>query len=188
MLPRLLQRLAAAPPRSGLRPSSTSLLGCRKSATALEFALIAAPLFALLIAIFETGLVFFSQQVLQTATSETARLIMTGQAQMNGLTATAFQEDVCANSAPLLACPAIYVNVQTFSSFESMTMADPLNKDGSFNKASMNYNTGGPGDIVLVQVFYMMPVLNGPLGFTLANMAGNDRLLQATAVFRNEPY
>ncbi|MGH7119793.1 MAG: TadE/TadG family type IV pilus assembly protein [Acetobacteraceae bacterium] len=163
------------------------LLGSERSATAIEFALIAAPLFALLIAILETGLVFFSQQVLQTATTQTARLIMTGQAQLGGLTAAQFLADVCNNATPVLACNDIDVNVQTFASFSSMTMENPL-QNGQFNQAAMDYNVGGPGAIVLVQVFYELPVIDGPLGFTLANMAGNSRLLQATAVFRNEPY
>ncbi|MGH7070948.1 MAG: TadE/TadG family type IV pilus assembly protein [Acetobacteraceae bacterium] len=163
------------------------LLHCERSSTAIEFVLIALPLFALLIAILETGLVFFSQQVLQTATTQTARLIMTGEAQLGGLTATQFQQDVCNKATTFLSCSDIDVNVQTFSSFSSMTMLDPI-QSGNVNQADMNYNVGGPGDIVLVQVFYQMPVMDGPLGFSLSNMAGNNRLLEATAVFRNEPY
>ncbi|MGH7189487.1 MAG: TadE/TadG family type IV pilus assembly protein [Acetobacteraceae bacterium] len=163
------------------------LLRSERSSTAIEFALIALPLFALLIAILETGMVFLSQQVLQTATTETARLIMTGQAQLNALTASQFQQDVCNSATSVLSCGDIAVNVQTFSSFNSMTMLDPL-QSGNFNQAAMNYDVGGPGDIVLVQVFYQMPVMDGPLGFSLSTMAGGNRLLEATAVFRNEPY
>ncbi len=183
----LLRRVASLLPAARLRRKEAGLFCCERSSTALEFAFIAVPLFALLIAILETGLVFISQQVLQTATTETARLIMTGQAQMGGLTAAQFLADVCNNATPVLACKDIDVNVQTFSSFSSMTMESPL-QNGKFNQAAMNYSVGGPGDIVLVQVFYELPVMTGPLGFTLANMAGNSRLLQATAVFRNEPY
>ncbi|MGH7102155.1 MAG: TadE/TadG family type IV pilus assembly protein [Acetobacteraceae bacterium] len=183
------------PPRRPLSPAAEApvrsiarrLLRCERSSTAIEFALIALPLFALLIAILETGLVFLSQQVLQTATTETARLIMTGQAQLNSLTASQFQADVCNSATSVLSCADIAVNVQTFSSFDSMTMLNPL-QNGNFNQADMNYDIGGPGDIVLVQVFYQMPVMDGPLGFSLSNMAGDNRLLEATAVFRNEPY
>jgi Flp pilus assembly protein TadG len=187
IIPPLLRYLASAIPAVMRRRSGMSLLRCERSSTALEFAMIALPLFALLIAILETGLVFLSQQVLQTATTETARLIMTGQAQLGGLTASQFLQDVCTNATPVLACQDIAVNVQTFASFDSMTMENPL-QNGEFDQGAMNYNVGGPGDIVLVQVFYELPVMAGPLGFTLSNMAGNNRLLQATAVFRNEPY
>jgi len=156
-------------------------------ATAVEFALVAAPFIALLIAILETCLVFLAQEVLQTATSQAARLIMTGQAQTQNMTATQFKQQVCNDTAALFSCAGIYVNVQTFTSFGGMTPLNPL-QSGNFNSASMNYSMGAPGDIVLVQVFYQWPVNLGPLGFSLSNMNGNNRLLVATAVFRNEPY
>ena len=159
----------------------------RRGATALEFALVAAPFFAMLIAILETALVFFAQEVLQTATTQAARLIMTGQAQTQNLTAAQFKQDVCNDAAALFSCSGIYVNVQTFSSFSSMTQMSPL-QSGNFNSDSMSYGMGTAGDIVLVQVFYQWPIVLGPLNFTLANMNGNYRLLVGTAVFRNEPY
>ncbi len=162
-------------------------LYCRKGAAALQFALVSVPFFALLFAIFETGLVFFAQQVLQTAVTQSARLIMTGQAQSQNLSAAQFQQDVCADASAMFSCSGIEVNVQTFSSFSTMSMLNPL-KNGTFDKSSLSYTTGGPGDIVLVQVFYQWPVFTGLLGFNLSNMNGNDRLLMATAVFRNEPY
>jgi Flp pilus assembly protein TadG len=158
-----------------------------RGVTAVEFALVAAPFLALLIAIFETCLVFLSQEVLQTATSQAARLIMTGQAQSQSLTASQFKQQICNDAPVLFSCSGIYVNVQTFPSFSGMTQLNPL-QSGNFNSNSMNYSMGGPGDIVLMQVFYQWPVDLGPLGFNLSNMNGNNRLLIATAVFRNEPY
>lgn len=152
----------------------------------VEFALVAAPFLALLIAILETALVFFAQQVLQTATTQASRLIMTGQAQSGAITATQFQQQVCNDAGSLFSCSGIYVNVQTFSSFSSVSPLNPVTS-GNFN-TSMNYSIGTQGDIELVQVFYQWPVLTGPLGFSLSNLNGNNRLLVATAVFRNEPY
>jgi len=163
------------------------LCECRKGATAVEFALIAVPFIALLIAICETGLAFLAQEQLQTATSQSARLIMTGQAQKQGLGAAQFQQDVCANVAAMLSCSGIYVNVQKFSSFSGMTMLNPV-QNGNFNNAALSFNAGRPGDIILVQSFYQWPVLPGLLGFNLSNMNGNNLLLVGTAVFRNEPY
>lgn len=182
-----LKRFAAgfAPPIA--KQALGRFFRCRKGAAALEFALVSVPFFALIFAILETGLVFFAQQVLQTATTQAARLIMTGQAQSQNLSATQFQQDVCAHASPMFSCAGIYVNVQTFSSFSTMSMLNPL-QNGNFNKSSMNYTMGGAGDIVLVQVFYQWPVFTGLLGFNLSNMNGNNRLLMATSVFRNEPY
>ena len=157
------------------------------AATAVEFALIAAPFCALLIAILQTALVFFAQQVLQTATTEAARLVMTGQAQTQNLSAAQFQQDVCGYAPALFTCSGLYVNVQTFTSFAGMSQMSPL-QNGQFNSNLMNYSMGGPGDVVLLQVFYQWPIVLGPLGFNLSNMSGNNRLLVGTAVFRNEPY
>ena len=50
-------------------------------AAAVEFAIVVAPFLALLFAILETALVFFAGQTLETAVSDSARLILTGQAQ-----------------------------------------------------------------------------------------------------------
>ncbi len=158
-----------------------------KGNSIVEFALVAAPFLALLIAILETAMVFFAQQLLQSATTEAARLIMTGQAQTAGTTATEFQKEVCADASFLFNCSGIYVNVQTFNSFSSASELNPI-QSGTFNTATMNYSIGTQGDIVLVQVFYQWPVLVAPLGFNIANGGTNSRLLVATAAFRNEPY
>ncbi len=173
-------------PKAGRQPLRR-LCRCRRGSTAVEFALIAVPFLALLLAICETGLVFLAQEELQTATSQAARLIMTGQAQKQGIGASQFQQDVCANVAAMLTCAGIYVNVQKFSSFQGITPLNPL-QNGSISSSTMNFQVGGPGDIILVQTFYAWPVLPGLLGLNLSNMNGNSLLLIGTAVFRNEPY
>ena len=53
-------------------------------AAAVEFGLVAAPFLALVFAIMETAIVFFSGQALETAVADASRLIMTGQAQTQG--------------------------------------------------------------------------------------------------------
>ena len=181
---------AAATVRLRIRdrwPVLGRLVRCRSGATAVEFALIAVPFFALLIAIAQTGRVFLAEEELQTATSQAGRLIMTGQAQKQSLTAAQFQQDVCNNVAAMLACSGIYVNVQKFSSFGGVTPLNPV-QSGNFNSATMNFQAGGPGDIVLVQTFYQWPVAPGLLGLNLSNVGVNNFLLVGTAVFRNEPY
>ena len=159
----------------------------RGGATAVEFALIAAPFFALLIATLEIGLISFAQEALQTATSEAGRTIMTGSAQAQNMTAAQFRQAVCNNASALFDCSNLYVNVQTSASFGGVTMLNPL-VGGNVNPALMNFSPGNPGDIVLVQAFYVWPVVLGPLNFNMSNMSGNNRLLVATAVFRNEPW
>jgi Flp pilus assembly protein TadG len=162
------------------------LIRSRSGATAVEFAIIAPVFLALLYAILQTALVFFAQQVLQTATTQAARLIMTGQAQSGNYTASQFQQAVCTDATSLFNCSGIYVNVETASSFSSISMLNPVS-NGTFSSTGMSYSPGGTGDIEVVQVFYEWPVWTGPLGFSLSNASGNKHVLVATAAFRNEP-
>jgi len=153
-------------------------------AAAVEFAMVAAPFLGLTFAILETGMVLLAGQTLQTAVALSARQILTGQSQTQGLSAAQFQQVVCTNVSSLFNCGSIYVNVQTYASFGSVSMLNPV-QNGSFNANSMNYSPGGPGDIVVVQLFYQWPIVV-PVP-SLANVGGS-RLLVATAAFRNEPY
>ena len=159
----------------------------RGGATAVEFALVSLPFFAIIYAILQIGLVFLAQQVLQTATTQAARLVMTGQAQSQAMTTAQFKQQVCNATQGMFNCANLNINIQAFSSFSSMTQLNPL-VNGNFNSNSLSYNTGGIGDIMLVQAFYQWPVFIGPMGFNMSNMNGNYRLLVGTAVFRNEPY
>ena len=60
-------------------------------AAAIEFGMVAAPFLALVFAIMETAMVFFAGQALETATADSARLIMTGQAQKPGMSQSQFK-------------------------------------------------------------------------------------------------
>jgi len=158
--------------------------------SAVEFALILVPFLALMFGIMQTALVFFADQTLETAVADSARLILTGQAQNQGLNATTFKNAVCARVYGLFNCQSgIYVNVQTYSTFGSITYTPPLDTHGNLDTSSFGYNPGGPGDIVVVQLFYQWPIYFTLMDFSsLSNMAGGKRLLVATAAFRNEPY
>jgi Flp pilus assembly protein TadG len=169
---------------------------CRKGASAVEFALVAAPFLALLVALLETALVFFASRVLDEVTEEASRYIMTGQAQEASMTQSGFQTYLCtsANTAALVSalfkCSNIMVNVQTYTSFSAANTSSPTLTYGSQGQVSNSwtYSPGGPNDIVVVQVMYQWPVVLGPLSFSLSNLSNGDRLLISTAVFKNEPY
>jgi Flp pilus assembly protein TadG len=165
-----------------------SLIRRQDGTAAVEFGLVAAPFLALTFAILETAVVFFSGQALETAVADSARLIMTGQAQTQGFDQAAFKNAVCAKVFGLFDCQnGVYVDVKTYSNFSGVTMTSPLDANGNFVN-NFSFNPGGPGDIVVVRLFYQWPVFVSLLGFTMQNMAGNKRLLVATAAFRNEPY
>jgi len=156
---------------------------------AIEFGFVAAPFLALILAIMETSLVFFAGQSLESATAYAARLIMTGQAQSGNFDKDRFKNAVCSRIFALFDCAnGVYVDVKTYNNFASIDPSLPLDANGNLMVNSFGYTPGGPGDIVVVRIMYQWPVYVSLLGLNLADMAGNKRLLVATAAFRNEPY
>jgi Flp pilus assembly protein TadG len=111
---------------------------------------------------------------------------MTGQAQTQSMTAQQFKQAVCTNAQSMFSCANIAVNVQTFSTFTAITAPVPL-QNGQLDTKNLSFNPGTPGSIELVQVFYPWPVITGLPGLNMSSNGGT-RILQATAVFRNEPY
>jgi Flp pilus assembly protein TadG len=161
----------------------------RRGSTAVEFALVAPVFFGLLFAIIEIALVFFASQVLETVTQDSARMIMTGQAQTAGYTAATFKTNVvCAKIAVLFDCAnGITIDVQNYPAFASVTVADPIDASQNFI-ANQKFCMGDAGDIVVVRLFYQWPLFVTGLGFNISNLTGSKRLLVATAAFRNEPF
>ena len=154
---------------------------------AVEFGMVAVPFLGLTFAILETALVFFAGQTLETAVTDLARLIMTGQAQTGGWSKEDFKNAVCSHVYGLFDCAGqMYVDVKTYTSFASINQTPPVT-NGALDPAKVTYSPGGVGDIEVVTLYYAWPIYVSLLGNNLADM-GNNRLLVATAVFRNEPY
>ena len=159
----------------------------RHGSMAVEFALVAPIFFALLFAIIETGLVFFAGQVLESVTQNSARVIMTGQAQTASYTQAQFATYVCGQVPGLFNCNNIYIDVESYPAFTNVTINSQIDASNNFIN-NMQYNPGGPGDIVVVRLFYQWPLFVTSLGYNISNLSGSKRLLTATAAFRNEPY
>jgi Flp pilus assembly protein TadG len=163
----------------------------QNGAAAIEFALVAAPTIALVLAILQIGLVYFAQEALETTVEQTARLVLTGQAPSAGgaQSASQFAAQLCKNSPGLFNCSGFMINLQPATSFANANVAAPtLTYDANGNVTNVwQYNPGAPSNIMVMQVMYQWPVFLGPLGFSLSNLPNNSRLLMATAVFRNEP-
>jgi Flp pilus assembly protein TadG len=167
----------------------------KKGVTAVEFALIAAPFLALLVAIIQTFLVFFAQELLESAVMQASRQIMTGQTQAqtsgqsNAVAMAAFHQTVCNNVSVLFNCTGLMVDVEVATSWSAANTAAPVltyNGSGQVTNA-WQFTPGNAGDIVIVKVIYLWPVFLGPLGFNLSNQANGTRMIMATAAFQNEP-
>jgi Flp pilus assembly protein TadG len=159
----------------------------RKGSAAVEFALVAPVFFGLLFAILETALMFFASQVLETITQNSARMILTGQAQQASFTQAQFAAYVCSQVPALFNCNSISIDVESYTSFSAIAINSPIDNGGNFVPPN-GWSCGGPGSIVLVRVFYPWQMFVTGLGYNISNMNGNQRLLVATAAFQNEPY
>jgi Flp pilus assembly protein TadG len=178
----------------------------RNASAAVEFMLIAPLFFALLFAVVETAIMFFASQVLETVAQESARAVKTGQAQ-NGsatvcggvpCTAATFKSYACSQIPAILNCNNLSVDVQNYPAFSNITISNPIDANGNLNSGSFGYNPGGSSSctgnvscsnsIVKVTLYYPWQLFVTGLGYNISSMAGNQRLLTAIAVFRNEPY
>lgn len=180
--------------RCGLARTAKRFHTDETGATAVEFSLVAVPFFALMFAIFETALVLFAQQLLEEATASAARLVRTGKAQANGLTATTFKTKICGIVSILLDCSKMVVDIQKLSSFSTgaMNLTPPTNDQGNLDlTATPTFVPGKGSDIVLVRAFYQWPITVNQIvniNLNLVNKPGATHLLMATAAFRNEPF
>jgi Flp pilus assembly protein TadG len=186
---------ASASPKSrhpaggGLWRAATRLRRNQNGATTVEFALIALPFFALLFAIIETALAFFAANTLETAVTNAARLIRTGEAQENSVNQAAFKADICQQLVYMFNCNSgLYVDVQTYSDFASMSLTPPIDANGNLKTTGFNYNLGHGSDIVLVRAYYQWPVFVPQLGNDFSDLGNGMHLLESAAAFRNEPF
>jgi Flp pilus assembly protein TadG len=178
---------SSAPPTRPLQKVLRRFRRNRRGSAAVEFALVAPVFFALLFAIIETALVFFAGQVLETVAQNSARFIMTGQAQTASYTSSQYKTYVCGQIPALFTCANVFVDVQNYPAFSNVTINSQIDGGGNFVN-NMQYSPGVAGDIVVVRLFYQWPLFVTGLGLNISNLAGSKRLLTATFAFRNEPY
>ena len=160
-----------------------------QGATAVEFGIVAVPFIALMMAIIETALVFFAGQFLETTVNNAGRLIRTGQAQQQGLTAATFKTLICGQISDLFDCEGgLYVDVKRYATFADIDLGKPVDVNGVFQTTGYGYDAGHGGDIVVVRAFYEWPTFVDKLGNDMGDLANGKHLLAATTAFRNEPF
>ncbi len=158
-------------------------------ATAVEFSLVAAPFFFMLLAIIETGYAYFAHSVLDNAILDTARIIRTGQADATNMSAGTFRQEVCNRVNFTLSCDAdkLYVDVQRFNGFGNVNTPDPIDANGQMT-LNPTFQPGAAGDVVLVRVFYRFRATTPLSRMALSNMADGSYLMTGSTAVRNEPF
>ena len=159
----------------------------QKGAAAVEFAFVAVPFFALMCAIVEVALSFFLTQILETATADAARLVMTGQVQAVSMTQGQFRQQVCNRLPSLFDCSlgSVIIDVAEAANFSAADVSRMTEADMA---AVPRYQPGVGGSIVIVRVAYKMPVWANFYGASLATTSDGKMILMATSAFRNEPF
>lgn len=173
--------------RGGIFRLAPKLRRDERGATLIEFSLLMLPFFILLFGIFEVGLVTWGGLELDNATSDAARLVRTGQAQ-GKLDQAQLKQAVCDRVSVLFDCNSkLRLDIRTFTSFGNMAAPTPLNAQGAL-ESDFAFDMGRSEEIVLMSTFYEWPLLNIISSMSLSNMASGNRLLSASAAFRNEPF
>ena len=162
-----------------------------RGVTAIEFAMVAMPFLMLLFGIIGVGLYFFTTFTLENAVEQAARVLRTGQGQEAGMTDVQFKAKVCEFVPGHIDCTnKLKVNVLSFADTANITpgaLPTCLNGDNTLAGATQ-YNPGAASEVVVVWICYEWELSSKIPFLDLGNMAGGSRLIQATSVFRTEPY
>ena len=171
------------------RPHLRDFFAARGGATAVEFAMVALPFFALLFSIMELGMMFMTSTTIEAATVAAARQIRTGQLQSGGgNSAAGFKTLVCngmswVSTADCMANMSI--DVRTFSNFSGISVTPPVTNN-QIDQSQLTYNAGASCEIVLVRAFYPYTLITPLLEPGLPNLGTNQRLITTAVAFRNE--
>ena len=164
----------------------------RRGAVAVEFAFVAFPFLLLLFGTLELALVLMVSMTLETATSDAARAIRTGEFQTSGATGkNDFQKMVCDRMSWLQSdCTGkLTVDVETFAVDDFQSMANSATRDPkTFDKNTTCFSPGGPADVVMVRTYYEWTIFTPLLNDALVNAGNGKRLVNSVMSFRNEPY
>ncbi|WP_322964506.1 TadE/TadG family type IV pilus assembly protein [Sphingomonas fuzhouensis] len=176
------------------------VLSDRRGAAIVEFALVAAPFLALLLAILLTSLAYLAQEALETTVEAAARNIVTGRTQSGdvqgsnaGMTkaelAERFRKTGCAALPPFMSCDRLYVDVQSAATGNALAHNIPhLTCDTAGRLInSFSYDVGTQGSLVMVRFFYVWPMPVAP-NIDLSLPGNGQTILVATSVSKSEAY
>ena len=163
---------------------------CRdqRGAAAVEFALLITPLLFLLLGILEVSMQYFVSAALDSAVQRTARLIRTGQAQDQNLTNAQLRADMCSHILDLFDCTAnSYLMVDTLDTLAAPTYTLPIKANGQFI-STVTHELGSGHSYVMVRGYFQFSPLFNVFGALSPGLKNGNRLLVASAMFRNEPF
>lgn len=171
----------------------------------IELALIAPVFFMLMFGIIEYSLVMFGTAVLESATSNTARMGKTGYTEEGVTRQDMLYEMVRTKAGGLLDAEKLEITTQVYGGFSDVREPEPyndqngngtyessepytdINGNGQWDSDMGAAGLGGAGEVVVYTVRYPWSVITPGIRQILGNDDGNF-IMQSSIVVRNEPY
>jgi len=161
-----------------------------EAVTAIEFAMLAMPLFMLIFGILELGMFYASGSVLEGGATQAARLIRTGQVQQSSDPKTLFEQQLCANVSAMLDCTKLQYEVIHVSgdSFGSASSNAPV-VDSNGNLVPQPFAPGTSDSVVLIRAYYKWTFYTPFIGSLLTGSTSKNWVAHmSTVVVKSEPY
>lgn len=160
---------------------------------AVEFALVVLPFMVLLGVVLETGVMLFTEYTLQASVQQAARLMRTGQAQAQGMSAAAFKTEICKTASIIMDCSGgVTVYTESAPSFAALKAKLPSSldigkkSDGTLSTAS--YKCGAPLEAVGVVATYDWKFIFPFMSFNANTADTTKKRLIAISMFADEPF
>ncbi len=175
----------------------------QRGTTALEFAAVGLPFLLFAMSVMGLGIYWLATSQLNHAVTTAARQIRTGAMQKSNKTVGEFKQLVCDNLTSMIECNSkIQVHVQSFDQWADVTPINCIADGGSGLRQtagnstdSLTLSTGGSSEVVMVTVCHEwelaehMPwLLLAAKGTDNQPQLGGAALIQASTIFRTEPY
>ena len=160
---------------------SSRLLGCRRGAAALEFAIVSLPFFGLLIGAMTVAVYFYLQFALDYSLQEAVRQVQIGKI-AGSMTAANFAGTVfCPILAAFVPCTNVLVSVQPVADYYNASFVSAAAQQSAFC-------VGTPGQLMYARAVYQAPVLSMiyPLIAAVAGPGSNGTSIISAAAFANE--
>lgn len=172
------------------RPARSGFMADRSATTAIEFAIVAPILLAVVLATIQAATIFLVEAFLDSAAESAARIVLTNGA--SGLTAAQFRSTICTELTSLFDCVKLTVELEPLppGTTNLASLMPQFNADGSLvttPPVAVGASAAAPLTDMLMVVMYPWPVFGGPLGLNLADLGAGTRLIASTQIFRNEP-
>lgn len=190
-------------PRGRFLQNISRLRRDQRGTTAIEFAMVGGPFLIFAMSVTGLGLYWLATSQLNHAVSSASRQIRTGSAQRGDKTVAEFKQMVCDALTNFVECNSkLQVHVQSFDQWADVQPINCIDGDGAGLRQtggaptdSLTVSAGGASEVVMVTLCYEWELAESMPWLFLAakdgdgnQQLGGAALIQASTIFRTEPY